>query len=941
MDRAEPTFFLHVDFEAQARLTPGSIALHFAGTTITYAELAERAARVAGALGRRGIGAGCHVGLHVDRSIDYVASVLGILKANAAVVPLPPAYPRARIADILEFARLDAVVDHPGTPFALVHATRVLHFADLVSEAEETATLEPGNPDQPAFVLASSGSTGKPKLIVRSHRSFYHRLRWTWANHPYGPAERCVQKLTMTTTHAIYELFEPLLRGVPTLVLGDDESRDLPGFWATINAWSATRLLVVPSALQVSLDFPGFAVPTMKVVVLMGEYVHQKLAGRALEAFPQQTSVYSIYGSTEASSSLVCDLRESYRPNHELPLGRPISPEVQAYVLGPDLAPVAPGTTGLLYFGGTALFSEYFKDPKLTDSVFVRSPVAPERLYDTHDQVRLTADGNLEYVGRTDHTVKVRGFRVDIQEVERTLLLHPAISHAAVVLDKSDSGDSALIGFYSPGSVTRASVHDFMQERLPSYMIPSILVGLEALPRTTSGKTDRRRVLEDYVARSATQTTTDDLSPTEARVLETWREVLRHGNLQADSSFFDVGGTSLTSFAVMHRLREAFPLDHDRFPDILIYKYPTVRGLAAHIEHLLGGSADQQPVASGILVTLSRGSDATLPPVFLIASAGGTLGAYEKLARALKTGRDVIGVRDPYIWGERDATLGFRHWIGLYIDAIRQRQPRGPYHLVAYSSAGAFGYEIARRLRADGHEVGLLAVVDPFGLDRPTPESFGYRVMQARFKKPHARLVVRLLGGWRSMRARLRPDAAQDSSVVDIPVRTEQFQSRVQEALRNSVDVAGFSSLLTLNTAVPFAISREELTKLDPEHYFPAFLDRVRQVAPEFDVGTVKRIFEQYYGLQVPAQQGYPLRRYDGRMLLVEVDDANKGLVSAQLRPHVSQLQVRRLKVSQSTSKLEDTALQGLSASLRNHFRCMRDDQFVTALAAELDALLR
>lgn len=303
MDRAEPAFFLHVDFEAQARLTPGSIALHFAGTTITYAELAERAARVAGALGRRGIGAGCHVGLHVDRSIDYVASVLGILKANAAVVPLPPAYPRARIADILEFARLDAVVDHPGTPFAPVHATRVLHFADLVSEAEETATLEPGNPDQPAFVLASSGSTGKPKLIVRSHRSFYHRLRWTWANHPYGPAERCVQKSTMTTTHAIYELFEPLLRGVPTLVLGDDESRDLPGFWATINAWSATRLLVVPSALQVSLDFPGFAVPTMKVVVLMGEYVHQKLAGRALEAFPQQTSVYSIYGSTEASSS--------------------------------------------------------------------------------------------------------------------------------------------------------------------------------------------------------------------------------------------------------------------------------------------------------------------------------------------------------------------------------------------------------------------------------------------------------------------------------------------------------------------------------------------------------------------------------------------------------------------------------------------------------------
>ena len=350
MDRSGPALLLHVDFETQALLTPGAIALHYAGATITYAELAQQAARVASALSRHGIGAGCYVGLHVDRSIDYVASVLGILKANAAVVPLPPAHPRARLTGILEFAKLDAVVDHDDTPLAPVSGTRVLRFADLVAETGNTATLARGNPDQPAFVLASSGSTGKPKLIVRSHRSFYHRLCWTWANHPYGPDERCVQKSTMTTTHAIYELFEPLLRGVPTLVLGDPESRDLKGFWETINAWSITRLLVVPSALQVSMEFPGFAVPALKVVVLMGEYVHQRLAARAIEVFPAHTSLYSIYGSTEASSTLVCDLRESYRPNQELPLGRPISPDVQAYVLGEDLVPVGSGATGLLLF---------------------------------------------------------------------------------------------------------------------------------------------------------------------------------------------------------------------------------------------------------------------------------------------------------------------------------------------------------------------------------------------------------------------------------------------------------------------------------------------------------------------------------------------------------------------------------------------------------------
>ena len=238
--------------------------------------------------------------------------------------------------------------------------------------------------------------------------------------------------------------------------------------------------------------------------------------------------------------------------------------------------------------------------------------------------------------------------------------------------------------------------------------------------------------------------------------------MLRHGDLQAGSSFFEVGGTSLTSFAVMHRLREAFALDHDRFPDILIYKYPTVRGLAAHIEHLVSGAADQQPVASGILVTLSRGTDAALPPVFLIASAGGTLGAYEKLARALedrprrdrRPGSLHLGRarRDPGVSATGSTSTSTLSGSG---------SPAGPITSSRIRRRERFGYEIARRLRADDHEVGLLAVVDPFGLDRPTPDSFGYRVMQARFKKPHARLAVRLLGWWRSKVMRRRPDEAE------------------------------------------------------------------------------------------------------------------------------------------------------------------------------------
>jgi enterobactin synthetase component F len=940
MDQTDCSFLLHVDFEAQARRTPEAVALRCGAASITFADLKRRSDHLAVALRAGGIEDRAYVGLHVDRSIDYVACVLAILKCNSAVVPLPPAYPRARLAEILSFAELDAVVDTDTSRLPPVSTARVLHLDDLDDDRADPVTIGTGQPGQPAFVLCSSGSTGKPKMIVRSHRSFYHRLRWTWQNHPYQAGERCCQKSTMTTTHALYELFEPLLRGVPVLIIDDPDARNLEQFWRTINEQAISRLLVVPSALQVSLDFPGFAVPSLRVVVLMGEYVHHRLAGRAIDAFPEQTRIYSIYGSTEASSTLVCDLKESYRPDQELPLGKPISAEVQACVLGPDLAPVARGDTGLLHFGGTALFTEYFRDPALTESVFVRSPVYEGPLYDTHDQVRLTEDGNLQYVGRTDHTVKVRGFRVDLQEVERTLLLHPEIRQAAVGLASGDAANASLLGFFAPESAGRASVRRFLQEQLPAYMVPSVLVGLESLPRTTSGKTDRRRLLEEFASRASSIAPDTGQSTTEAEVCRIWRQVLGHGSVDADSSFFEVGGTSLNAFAAMQRLRDAFSLDRSQLPDQALYQFPTAQEIAGCIDRLRAGAAPAPQPGGNVLVPLSKGDDPSLPPLFLVASAGGTLGAYDKLTKALRTRRDVFGVRDPYVLGERDPTLGFRDWVTLYIDAMRQRQPQGPYYVVAYSSAGAFGYEIARRLLKDGQDVAQLVLIDPFGLDRSTPASFGYKVMQARFKPARFRATVRLSGWLRALISGMRQDGAADAAETVASFSAEDVDQRIRVAKLSKADLMGFSALLELNTGTHFAMTDADLSSLNPEQYFPAFLQRVAQVAPELDPQVVDRIYSQYFGLQVPAQQGYRLRRYDGAVTLVEIDGPSRGLVSAQLRPHVRRLRVARLKVG-PTSHLRQALARSLSRGLRDHYLCMRDDVFVTGLAAELENTLK
>jgi len=939
MDRYESRRLLHADFDAQANRTADAVALSHGGSTVTYGELRAHSLRLAGALQQAGIGPGAFVGLYLERSIDYCAAVLALLRTGAAAVPLPPSYPAARIQEILTHAALEAVVDHAGSPLRPLPGERVRHFAELAAQEADLTAPDADDPERAAFVLCSSGSTGKPKMIVRSHRSFYHRLQWTWERHPYDLDERCVQKSAMTTTHSLYELFEPLLRGVPVWILGDEEARDLAGFWDKVNALAITRLLVVPSALQVALEFPGFAAPSVRVLVLMGEYVHSRLVGRALQSFPLRTCLYSIYGSTEASSALVCDLRESYRPGQELPLGEPISPAVQAHVLGADLQPVATGGTGILHIGGSALFSEYFHDPELTASAFVRSPVIEGALFDTHDQVRLTDDGQLHFVGRTDHTVKVRGFRVDLQEVERTLLMHRELHQAAVLLSEdATAGGASLLGFYAPATVDRASVRRHLVEHLPSYMVPSVLVGLEALPRTSSGKTDRHQLLADHRERASRSAVAAAGQVTTADEVGTiWGTVLAASPLAADVSFFEAGGTSLTAFVAMHRLRQAFGLDRGQLPDQAVYRYPTAGAMAALVDRLRAGAAPTACAEGQVLVQLRGGADPARPPVFLIASAGGTLGAYEKLTRTLRTPREIIGVRDPYVWGGREATCGFRAWIDLYLAAIRQRQPRGPYHVVAYSSAGACGYEIARRLRHEGDEVALLALIDPLAMDRSSPESFGFRAMNSRFERPYRRWAIRLEGWWRARAA--AGIAAAEAGPVEIPVSAAQFSERVRRARRNRSSVRAFAALMQLNSGMPFGISESELSALQPEQYFPAFLDRVRKAAPELDAGAVERIFDQYEGLQVPAQHAYPLHRYEGRVLLVEPEGIGCGLIELQLRPHVPNLEFRAIRLGPPDARVA-AITSSLSQRLREHYLSMRDDRFVTALGAELDSAL-
>jgi amino acid adenylation domain-containing protein len=932
-DPAASTHLLHERFDRRARLSPDRLALRERDLEATYGELSARSDRIARGLRARGIGRGGRVGLHVHRSIDWVAALLGILKSGAAVVPLHPDDPAPRLREILACGALDAVLDRAADRFPDAPGTPVLRLEQLEQPADDEGAIPApgGDPEEPAFVLSSSGSTGRPKMIVRSHRSFWHRLGWTWARHPFGPDDVGCQKAHPSTTHSVYELFEPLLAGATTVLVPDADVRDLERFWRTVRERGVTRLLIVPSALRASLDLPGFAPPPLAVVVLMGEPLPRGLAERARNAFGAGTHLYSIYGSTEASSTLVCDLRAD--KGAEPSLGTPITPEVRALVLGDDLRPVGQGGAGRLFLSGPPLFTEYLGDRSATDAVLVRVPGEAGPVYDTRDQVALRADGALEFIGRVDHLVKVRGFRVDLAEVERVMEAHPGLTQAAVVARNGDEG-TRLEGFFAPADLDPAALYRTLRERLPQYMVPSALIGVDRFPLTASGKVDRMR-LADPALTHAAPPDARALSPTERMVAACWERTLGHRLFAPDSSFFEVGGTSLSVFTLLRRLREASAGRGPRLSVETLYRFPTVAGLAALLDRPTDGDATGTHDAAAPLVTLRGGSD-VLPPLFVVASAGGTLGAYEKLAAALTTPRAIVGIRDPFVLGERDLGEGFGGWVDRYVAALRARQPRGPYSICAYSSAGAFGYEMARRLRAQGEEVALLALIDPQALDRHGRTRFGYWALRSVWMRPSFRSLVRRAGVLRTPAVRLL-GALRHERITPGHVLADSELGAARDALRDAGHISNVAALMELNTGLPFALRDEDVQGVPPERALDVLAARVAELAPDVDRAMIERIVAQYR-LQVLTQHAYRLERYDGRTLLVEPASPYAGILAALLRPYVRDLHARVVDLGPASERVR--ALTARFGGLATHYRCMRDDGFVGGLAAELDAFL-
>lgn len=589
-----PRHTLHELFEAQVERTPDAVALVFEEEALTYRELNARANRLAHHLRALGVGAETIIALLLERSTEMVVSLLATLKAGAAYLPLDPTYPVARLSFMLDDARPKVLLtqhrlrDLLAVPEGVAVISVDEPASAMAAQRAENPRIEVGA-DNLAYLIYTSGSTGTPKGVMVAHRAISNRLLWMIDAFRFDPSECILQKTSFSFDASIWELFVPLFVGGRLVLARPGGQQDSAYLAAALAAHRITTLQLVPSMLKVMVGEAAFGEYTgLRRMFCGGEVLSTQLQERFYEV--QGAQLHNLYGPTEAAIDAThcsCGGGEEWRA---VPIGRPIA-NMRMYVLDARMEVVTVGVAGELYIGGVGLARGYHGRAGLTGERFVPHPYSEEggaRLYRTGDVGRYREDGAIEYLGRRDEQVKIRGFRIELGEVEAALLKHEQVREAVVVIHVSGNGEKSLVAYV----VAEAGVEDreglagrcqeFLRERLPEYMRPTMIVRLDKMPLTANGKIDRRALPTPTPARPEPD---GDLAaprtPVEEIVAAVWSDVLDIERVGTGDDFFALGGHSLLAARVITLLKASFNVE---LPLRAMFEHPTVARLAEFIE---------------------------------------------------------------------------------------------------------------------------------------------------------------------------------------------------------------------------------------------------------------------------------------------------------------------------------------------------------------------
>ncbi|MEM7583893.1 MAG: amino acid adenylation domain-containing protein [Acidobacteriota bacterium] len=700
-----PADTLHALIGAQAARTPEATALVVGEDRKSYGELGRRWNRLAHELRGLGVGPEARVGVCLERDVDLVVAILGVLAAGGAYVPLDPAYPRERLAFMLEDADVDVIVTREALAGTLPEVDAALLRLDAdaarIEARPATAPTSAGGPENLAYVIYTSGSTGRPKGVAIEHRSAAALVRWSRRVFTGDELAGVAATTSVCFDLSVFELFVPLAHG-GTVILAENALA-----LASLAAADEVRLVnSVPSAVTelAHLD----ALPeTARTVNLAGEPLKRSLVdelrrqgvGRVLNLYgPSEDTTYSTFVEVPAGPG-------------EPTIGRPVD-GTDARVLDRHGGPTPLGVPGELFLGGQGLARGYLGRPARTAESFVPHPwstASGGRLYCTGDLVRWRADSELEFLGRIDHQIKIRGLRIEPGEIEALVARHPAVDEVAVVMQQSRTG-AHLVAFLvlAEGNEKPAegALSQRLQESLPSYMVPAAFVWVEQMPQTPSGKIDRRHLAGlDFVKGDDSDERVQPRNPLELELLQIWQEVLEIRDIGVTDNFFKLGGHSLLTIYLMVCIRERLGPD---LPVAVLFQAPTIETLAAALE--------QEHPRSRYPSLVPLSPDGEKAPFFCVHGADGNVFYFMELARhlsGLDAERPFYGIQARGLMGEEGEALRTVNAMAeYYLEVVRDHQPQGPYFLGGYSSGCLVAFEMGRRLREAGDEVAFLGMFD-------------------------------------------------------------------------------------------------------------------------------------------------------------------------------------------------------------------------------------
>ncbi|QRO01039.1 amino acid adenylation domain-containing protein [Archangium violaceum] len=713
----------HQLFEEQVVRTPDAMAVHCEPAGLSYAELNRRANQLAHHLRTFGVGPETRVGLFLERSVEAVVGLLGILKAGGAYVALDPAQAHLseRMAFMLRNAGVGIIVTQEDLADELPSQGALLVCLDA---DEPLLSVQPeSNPDSGvtsgniAYVIYTSGSTGQPKGVAIEHRHLSCYVASVSRRLELPPQASFASVSTLAADLGHTAIFPTLCAGGTLHLVPRDTAADAAALAAYGERHAVDCLKIVPTHLAALLSSPGAErLLPRKRLVLGGDISDWSLVEK-VHALAPECAVFNHYGPTETTVGVLAHPVERgvrVPGSASVPLGRPLG-NVRLYVLDAQGELVPQGVPGELFVGGASVGRGYLGRPDLTAERFVPDPFGQEpgaRLYRTGDKVRWLSEGRIEFLGRVDHQLKIRGYRVELGEVEASLATYPAVEDCVVVAREDVPGDKRLVAYAvarSGMTVEPEAMRAYLKEKLPEYMVPSAFVPLEALPLTPNGKVDRKSLPAPERGRSEEDAFIAPRTDTEQLLASIWMELLRLERVGVKDDFFELGGHSLLATQVVSRIHVTFEVE---LAVIDLFEAPTLGALAARI--------DSRTPSRSVLVPLRRGGSRR--PFFCVHPVSGGVLCYLELARRLHPEQPFYGLQAPPPEG-LDAATSIQALAARYVEAIRTVQPEGPYLLGGWSMGGRVAFEMARLLQQRGQQVALLAIIDARGRDEQVPPS--------------------------------------------------------------------------------------------------------------------------------------------------------------------------------------------------------------------------